>query len=249
MYKDKDGRVYPMFKIVFREEIPRTEFTMDSAMKRIIELNDEFNFDHISIDRGYGDVQIELLKKYGKEHPHTGLHTKIIGYQLGQKINVRDPHTMKIDKKDIKPFMVNNSVRIFERNKIVLNPKDKVMIRQLENYRVKSISSTGRPTYIDEDEHSIDAMNLALVCFEQNYGDLLKVIVSGKVGTIPQLDIYRDVVHTREILSETQKAQLNSQATSTIVSTVSFGRKTGYVVESTKPSRRRQQPFTRSFTK
>ena len=201
-HQDAEGRVVPVFKILFRVEIARSEFTYINAMNKIIELNDEYKFDWIAIDRGYGEVQLEMLHKYGEEHPTTGLADKVVGYQFSQKIEVTDPYTRKKDMKHMKPFMVNNSVNIFEKGKIILDPKDKTMISQLEEYRVKSISASGMPVYTDENEHAIDSMNLALLIFEQKYGTLLKKVFSIKTAFIGTLD-NRDVdVKSRGIIGD-----------------------------------------------
>lgn len=191
-HQDKDGRIVPLFKMLFRIEIARSDFTYINAMNKIIELNNEYKFDWIAIDRGYGEVQLEMLHKYGIEHEETGLADKVIGYQFSQKIEVTDPYTRKKDSKDLKPFMVNNSVNLFEKGKIVLDPKDKGMIQQLEEYRVKSISASGKPIYTDENEHAIDSMNLALLAFEQHHGELLKKVFSIKtifIGTLDNRDV------------------------------------------------------------
>ena len=191
-HQDADGRIVPLFKMLFRIEIARSDFTYVNAMNKIIELNDEYKFDWIAIDRGYGEVQLEMLHKYGLEHEETGLADKVIGYQFSQKIEVTDPYTRKKDSKDLKPFMVNNSVNLFEKGKIVLDPKDKTMVQQLEEYRVKSISASGKPIYTDENEHAIDSMNLALLAFEQHYGELLKKVFSIKtifIGTLDNRDV------------------------------------------------------------
>lgn len=201
-HQDEQGRVVPLFKMLFRVEISRSEWTYINAMNKIIELNDEYKFDWIAIDRGYGEVQLEMLHKYGEEHPETGLADKVVGYQFSQKIDVTDPYTRKKDSKDLKPFMVNNSVNLFEKGKIVLDPKDRGMIEQLEEYRVKSISASGKPIYTDENEHAIDSMNLALLIFEQKYGELLKKVYSIKTVFIGTLD-NRDVdVKSRVIVGE-----------------------------------------------
>lgn len=191
-HQNADGRIVPLFKMLFRIEIARSDFTYVNAMNKIIELNDEYKFDWIAIDRGYGEVQLEMLHKYGLEHEETGLADKVIGYQFSQKIEVTDPYTRKKDSKDLKPFMVNNSVNLFEKGKIVLDPKDKTMIQQLEEYRVKSISASGKPIYTDENEHAIDSMNLALLAFEQHHGELLKKVFSIKtifIGTLDNRDV------------------------------------------------------------
>ena len=198
-HQDQEGRIVPLFKMLFRIEVPRSDFTYVNAMNKIIELNEEYQFDWIGIDRGYGEVQLEMLHKYGMEHPETGLADKVIGYQFSQKIEVRDPYTRKKDQKHLKPFMVNNSVNLFEKGKIILDGSDKGMISQLEEYRVKSISSAGLPVYTDENEHAIDAMNLALLLFEQKYGSLLKKVYSVKTVFIGTLDTRDEHVKSREI--------------------------------------------------
>ena len=203
-HQDHEGRIVPLFKMLFRIEVPRSDFTYVNAMNKIVELNEEYQFDWIGIDRGYGEVQLEMLHKYGMEHPETGLADKVIGYQFSQKIEVRDPYTKKKDQKHIKPFMVNNSVNLFEKGKIVLDGSDKGMISQLEEYRVKSISSSGLPIYTDENEHAIDAMNLALLLFEQKYGSLLKKVYSIKTVFIGTLDARDEHVKSRDI-GETQE--------------------------------------------
>lgn len=181
---NEDGMKEPIFKVLFRIEIPRSDFTYANALDKIIKLNEIYNFDHIALDKGYGQTQLELLKKYGMENPQTGLAEKTVGYQFAEKIEVRDPYTHKIDKKPFKPFMVNNSVIVFEKGKIILNPDDKELLEQFSNYKIKSISSSGLPIYTSEDEHIVDALNLCLLSFEQNYGKLFKTIISTKVKFI-----------------------------------------------------------------
>lgn len=205
---DVAGNVSPVFRMLFRIEIPRTEFTYVNAMNKIVELNDLYDFDYIGVDRGYGEVQLEMLHKYGIEHPETGLADKVIGYQFSQKIEVMDPYTRKKDQKHMKPFMVNNSVNLFEKYKIMLDPTDKTMIQQLEDYRVISISNAGLPVYSSENEHAIDAMNLALLLYEQKYGNMLKKIVSVKTVLIGNLD-NRDVdVKARDFESMQEEVSL-----------------------------------------
>ncbi len=55
-HQDEDARVVPIFKMLFRIEIARSEFTYVNAMNKVIELNDEYKFDWIAIDRGYGKI-------------------------------------------------------------------------------------------------------------------------------------------------------------------------------------------------
>ena len=58
--------------------------------------------------------------------------------------------------------------------------------------------------YTDENEHAIDSMNLALLIFEQKYGELLKKVFSIKTIFIGTLD-NRDVDVKSRAISETDE--------------------------------------------
>ena len=106
---------------------------------------------------------------------------KIYGVALGGKIDVRDPITNKIIKKDTKPFMVNNAVNVFEKQMVVLNPEDRKVVKQLEDYQIKKTSTNGRPTYTDVNEHIVDCIGFCLLAFERRFGALFNLILSTKV--------------------------------------------------------------------
>ena len=194
-----EGQMEPKFKVLFRIEIPKTQFTYTNAVNKIIELNDAFDFDWIAVDRGYGETQIEMLHRYGIENPETGLHDKVVGYQLGEKIEVRDPHTHKLDRKPLKPFMVNNSVIVFEKEKMVFDPTDKQILEQFEGYRIKSISVTGLPTYSDDNEHAVDAVNLSLLIMEQKYGSLFKTVITSKILSLNEINRGEERITSRDL--------------------------------------------------
>lgn len=218
---NKSGKCEPKIIVLFKVEIPRSKFTYMNAVNKIIELDRVFNFDWVAIDKGYGEVQLEMLHKYGMQNPETGLHKKTIGYQFGQKIEVRDPHTKVKDKKQFKPTMVNNSVITFEREKIVLDPTDKELIKQITDYRIESISNSGLPIYSSENEHFLDALNLCLIIFEQKYGTIFRNLIRSNVVSIKEFEREKnEEVNEREIFLEEEKG--------TFVKNV-IGLGTGYV--------------------
>ena len=80
--------------------------------------------------------------------------------------------------------------------------------------------------YTDENEHAIDSMNLALLIFEQKYGDLLKKVYSIKTIFIGTLD-NRDVdVKSRVIVgeSETPVAPIAPSSTYGIIGVTNFAK-------------------------
>jgi len=173
----REGMIY----VLNRVEIPSHEFTYTMAIEKIKELNDRYDPDWIFVDTGYGAVQIEELKLYGLKNPETRMDKKIHGVALGGKIDVRDPITNKKMKKDVKPFMVNNAVNCFEKQMIVLNPEDPKVVKQLEDYKIKSTSSNGRPTYTDVNEHIVDCIGFCLLAFEQKFGALFNIVMSTRI--------------------------------------------------------------------
>lgn len=188
-HRNEEGQIEPKFKVLFRKEISRGEFTYTNAVSKVIELNNFYDFDWIAIDRGYGETQIEMLKKAGMKDPISRLHKKLIGYQFSQKLEVRDPHTKEKVKKHLKPFMINNSVKVLERHKLIFPHKDHLLLSQFEDYHIVSKSASGRPKFSDENEHILDGINLCLLAIEQKYGELFKHVTS--VNVIPINEIYR----------------------------------------------------------
>ena len=145
------------------------------------------------------ETQIEMLHRYGIENPESGLQDKVVGYQLGEKIEVRDPHTHKLDRKPLKPFMVNNSVIVFEKEKMVFDPTDKKILEQFEGYRIKAVSVTGLPTYSDENEHAVDAVNLSLLIMEQKYGQLFKTVITSKILSLNEINRGEERIDSRSL--------------------------------------------------
>jgi replicative DNA helicase len=172
------------FAMFNRSEIPSTEFTYDIAVKKIIELNNRYDYDYIYIDAGHGEMQIEQLKLHGMKHPETGLHKKIVRVNFSEKVKVRDPITKIRESKDIKPFMVNNVVLLFERGQFAFNPTDKETIKQFEDYHIERFGTNGRPVYTEKNEHIHDCIMLAIHGFTMKYNDMFKVKHSSFIGKI-----------------------------------------------------------------
>jgi hypothetical protein len=165
-------------KLCYRTEIIKEEYLLKVAVNKIIELNRRFNPKWIYVDRGFGEMQIEELHSYGVENPSTGLHKKVVGISSAQTLEVRDPHTRQIVKKDIKPFMVDNLRQMLENQVIFFSSDDEDLYEQFIHYIVARTTSTGRPVFemsSNKPDHIHDALILACLAVTQNYGELLRV--------------------------------------------------------------------------
>lgn len=172
----REERFRNKIKLAYREEVAQEEFTYINAMERIKELNKRFNPEWIYVDRGYGEVQIEELKKYGMAHPNTRLKEKIRGIAFKSTVEVPDPMTGKKEKKEVKPFMVENLRRFLEREQLLIPFNDVNLFSELIGYIVIRTSAAGVPVFgasgsAGDNVH--DALILALLAITQNYDDIM----------------------------------------------------------------------------
>ncbi len=173
-------------RVAYREEIERSEYTLTKAVSRIVELNNIFQPKHIYVDRGFGEVQVELLHKYGVENPMSGLKQKVKGISFGETIELRDPYTKLPVKKEIKPYMVDNLRQYLEKEVLVAPEKDDELYMQLISYVVMRTTQTGRPVFEaggSAQDHAHDALILALLSITENYNDLHKARYTTKTNT------------------------------------------------------------------
>jgi replicative DNA helicase len=177
----EDERFRNKVRVVYREEIPKSEYTLTNGVNRIVELNESFHPKHIYVDRGYGEVQVELLRKYGTENPKSNLRDRVKGIGFGESIEIRDPYTKLPIKKEIKPYMVDNLTQYLEREAILFPASDEELYMQLISYVVVRTTQMGRPIFEaggSAMDHAHDALMLALLAITQNYGDFSKLKVA-----------------------------------------------------------------------
>jgi len=166
--------------LVFREELPRSQYTMVRAVEHIISLDSQLDFDWIYVDEGFGAVQIELLKKYGEHSGAMGAVTgkrfvdKIVGINFGSSIDVPDPISGGFSKKPVKPFMVNNLVKLFEDRQIQFWVGDEALKKELMQYRI--VSTSGKQVqYTRTKDHIVSALLLAYHAIFMNYTNPFEV--------------------------------------------------------------------------
>jgi len=165
-----------------RYEIPRGDFTFDNAVRKLIEINEIWNPKFYYIDAGYGEYQLEVLHKYGIEHPESGLHHKVKRIQFSQKLEIRDPGTREVDYKEAKSFMINQTAILLERDQLVLSPFDDMIWKQMMDYQVVKITQNGKPIYTSENEHALDAFMLTILGFTLEFPEITKILEEVKVA-------------------------------------------------------------------
>lgn len=172
-----DHPLYPSkIRVAYREEISKDQFLLHKAVDRVVQLNEIFKPKHIYADRGYGEMQMEHIHLYGKEHPETRLQFVAKAWAFNEVIEVPDPYTHEKVKKDLKPFMVDNLRYMLEQKKIVFNPADEDLYLQMISYIVIRTSISNRPVFGpggSAPDHAHDALLLAAFAVTYNYDTLL----------------------------------------------------------------------------
>ena len=201
-------RVNKLFFIVDKATVSKEGWTQTAAMEKIIELNRKYVFDKVYVDRGFGYTQVETLKSFAiaqfgklpKGHPDLML-AEIVGVDFSSKIEVQDPYTNQMVKKDVKPFMVSILNKVIEKVAIKFDEKfDLAIIAQLKGYEEKR-SASGKPTYFASSatvgDHDLDALLLAMFAFNVEYDEIFSAMKSQlAINVLSAKDVHgKDVKH------------------------------------------------------
>jgi len=172
------------FIFTYKEVIDNADFTQLSAVDRIVQLNAVWQPKYIYVDDGYGKVQVEVLKKYGIEHPQTGLHRKVKPIAMNSPIEIRDPLTRKKIKKQAKNLLVEMAKAKMEAHQCVFpkseDHKDGIL-GQIRAYEVIKTTAAGLNVYSQGNEHLLTAWLLALGGFLIEFTDLTRVRLASDI--------------------------------------------------------------------
>ncbi len=160
-YEEQLGK----FKIARIDEIPPSEFTQLDGVKKIEEINGRFQPKLIYVDNGFGETQIQLLKKDGKEHPDTRLTERVYGIAFAGKIELTDQITKSKISRRIKNFIVSLAVRYLEKGMLMLPRSEdtpRSLVGQMRRYEIAGFAPDGAPKYSHGNDHKLDAMMLAI---------------------------------------------------------------------------------------
>lgn len=153
------------YRLIYREEIEQSQFTLSNTVRRVIDLNDIFQPQWIYVDKGFGEYQIEEFQKFGKAFPKSGLLKKVVGIAFWSTIDSPLPGG-GTEKKRFKQAMISLLRTWFERANLEISASDDSLIRDLISYHVKS-QSESNIKFSEENDHSIAALGLAAMAMHQ----------------------------------------------------------------------------------
>jgi replicative DNA helicase len=179
-------------KCVASSTIQKAGWVQTSAVNEAIRMNRIWNCNYIYVDCGYGATQIELLRKIGQDaglrkdqYAHLDMNfinTK--GINFSSTFDVFDPISGLPNKMKMKPFLVESTVRFFERGMVEFSSEDEILLKQLHGYNIARITQTGVPVYESgpAGDHDLDAFMLALLALEVELGEYTKQHYTGNIA-------------------------------------------------------------------
>jgi replicative DNA helicase len=156
-------------KIIYKEIIPQSEYTLTNAVKTIISLVDRFHIDKIYSDSGLAEYQLEVLKEHYMNNPNKLKPEDIVRIHFKQNEEILDPNDGFIRKEEAKSLMIEILRNRIDLDMVIFNPKDEDLKKQFVDYCVSSISNTGKVIYTSVNEHGVDAVMLAVYGIVKNY--------------------------------------------------------------------------------
>lgn len=179
-YSPIDGRI----RCVASSTIQKAGWVQTAAVQEALRMNRIWNCTYIYVDCGYGATQIELLRKLGmdaqmRKDQWAHLDMNFIntkGINFSSKIDVFDPITGLPKKMHMKPYIVESTVRFFERGMVNFSSEDEILLKQLHGYNIAKISHNGMPVYEagPAGDHDLDAFMLAVTALEIELGEYTK---------------------------------------------------------------------------
>ena len=166
-------------KVVQREVCERFGKKQIEAVEHIIDLNRTWEPEWIYVDKGAGDVQIEMLHKAGSQgapgSADARLEHIVKSVEFGAKDEYTNPVTGGKIKQYVKPMMVNNLVRYLENGMLIMSEHDEELSKQMRNYIIEKVSNS-RIVYGRRDaaipDHALDSLMIAAYAQMMEHSEL-----------------------------------------------------------------------------
>lgn len=185
---EKESNRLRLIKKIIVEE---SEYTQTAGVNMIIDLNRTWRPKWIFIDKGYGEVQEELLRKHSIKEPGSMLDVKLVALSMQQHLDIIDPLSGQIGKKTAKHFLIEQTKRLLDNGNLILPRSEDTsvkstdermgLVQQMRNFRVEGYSTYGLPKYSQGQDHTLTAYYLACGGYYWKEGDLKPVPYSTSV--------------------------------------------------------------------
>jgi hypothetical protein len=198
-------------RIWLQEEIPGKLYSHSDAVNRIIQLTKLLDPDTIAVDHGFGDADIERLRMADDDHVGLNMKNRLMVVNFGVDIEIEDPMTREIVRKDAKPLVINSTVMLLENHMLSLpkvwDTKNR-LIDDMRHYMIMRKSEAGSTIYTKTNDHRIISFCLA------NFAISLKgnILIPGRTGAVERIvmknsDIWSTLIDKHPSASRTSSIE------------------------------------------
>lgn len=167
-------------RLIHHTSVTQKEFTTIKAIETIVELNRLYKPLVLTIDRGFGAAQDELLRKVGQNaiargdinNPDVNLLHNLITVDFSEKLEFKKlTRPTENDSRRTKVYMVENLNRLFESDSLEYPESFQNLYDQFDQYRIKRFELSGQPIYEAGKigDHDLDALMLAAFGFAKKH--------------------------------------------------------------------------------
>ena len=159
---------------VFRRiSVSGNPFVQHKAVEAIIACYQAYNPVFIYVDQGFGEAQVEIMLKWAQTNNDRTLPKILKACNFSGTIEIQDPMGPDKVKKRFKNYMVSTSQRYMEHMEMVMPMEDDeetLLVGQMRQYSVEKTSANGEHVYSKGNDHKLDALMLAILGFDYNFG-------------------------------------------------------------------------------
>ena len=181
-------KMYDQYWVTRNHKIAYDEFTQTKSVEEILKLHDQFGYKYISVDLGYGEVQIELLLKALAERGDQQIKVlNIVDSQKKEEMIIDTETPAGGRKRTIinvrtKTKIVGLVSKFIESSMVFFQEDDAVkdgIVKEVRNFRRKGTAMDGGFLY-SENTHSLSALQIAVHGLDKwvRYGNLANRIVT-----------------------------------------------------------------------
>lgn len=154
---DPQGEYY---QVMYREELPPEDTLLIKAVRRVLEIQDIVSADYVVVDRGYGEMQLEVLRTEMAMRSMGGAN-RVIGYSFQELVDFVTEHDAQPRRIRLKDAAYQWMAFLVDRGRLIIPEDDEELKRQMLGIQVKSTDNYGTRFKVSKD-HAVSALALAL---------------------------------------------------------------------------------------
>lgn len=154
---DPQGEYY---QVMYREEMPPHDMLLTRAVRRVMEIYEVVHADYIAVDRGYGEMQLEVLRSEMAMRSLSAAE-RVVGYSFQELVDFSTEHDPQPRRVRLKDAAYQWMAFLLDRNRLVIPGQDEELKRQMLGLQVHSTDAYGMRFKVRED-HAVSALALAL---------------------------------------------------------------------------------------